>query len=371
MKHLRLLALVLSLFVVAGAASAADTISYTSQPDQIVVFLNNIAFAQDDITLPGGVDMAVVLPEQVFTDTVVLREDGERVASYRMDRSEGRPTLRWTSESGSDVRQVTLTYLLAGVGWTPRYDMWLAEDETVGFDFYAEIVDNALTLEDVDIRLVAGRVDTMQQMDEISRVTTNQYIAGYDRAGAGFTGAATIQHVYAIDPISAIPGETVYTRLVTAELPARRVHLWNAQSEPQVDVIYKVRNETEIPFAEGIVRSYENGLFVGSDFVELTPIGGEGSVTVGNLQNVRVNRSETRTAIAPVRNRDTQHDVVLELTNFGDTTITIEVVDYFPPDAIEFAFSQEPERQKDNLFRWEVTLEPGATVEISYGFKNY
>ena len=91
-------------------------------------------------------------------------------------------------------------------------------------------------------------------------------------------------------------------QLVGQELPARRLHVWNAQTDQQVTVIYKVKNESDQPFSEGVVRNYQNGLFIGSDFIELTPLGGEGSVTIGHLQDVRVKREQTQAAIDTGRN---------------------------------------------------------------------
>jgi hypothetical protein len=39
----------------AVAAEADHQISYTSQPDRLAIFLNGVAYAVDEVTLPGGV----------------------------------------------------------------------------------------------------------------------------------------------------------------------------------------------------------------------------------------------------------------------------------------------------------------------------
>ena len=44
--------------------------------------------AHDTIPLPGGMDVQVILPAMVFPDTLVLRENGERVSNYRISRRE-------------------------------------------------------------------------------------------------------------------------------------------------------------------------------------------------------------------------------------------------------------------------------------------
>jgi hypothetical protein len=365
------------------AAAAGDQISYTSTPDQIAIFMNGIAYAHDSLSLPMGVDARVVLPDSVFADTLVLREDGQRVARYRLDRSTGSPAVEWqstpdTADTGDDgLREVTLEYLLAGVGWSPTYDMWLAADtdETVGFDAFAEISNGALPMEDVATRLVAGRVDPTQMVDAVSQITANQYIAGYEdplaapvAPAAAPTGSMDIQHVYDVGLVSAEPGDTVYLGLFDGSLPARRLHLWNAQTDDQVSVIYKVRNDSDMPFAEGIVRSYQDDLFIGSDFMELTPVGGEGSITAGYLPDVRVSRAESRAALSTGGFGYTD-EVELTITNLATAPVELEVVDQLPPEAQALQATVEPERTAGNLLRWQVTVEPSSTLVLRYDYK--
>lgn len=376
MKHIAGLLMLGLMLVVVMPMRAASQISYVSQPDDLVVFFNDVAYARDEVTLPGGVDVRVVLPNQVYPDTLILREDGQRVPAYRLSTdSAGRTALDWTSSAGSDTRDVTLEYLLGGIGWSPKYDMWLGDEkaDTVALDFYAQIRNPTLALDDVHVRLVAGRVDSSQGIDDPSRVTANQYLAGYGQSDANFqsfSGAATIQYVYEMGSVTAQPGEVLYMRLQENTFSARRLHLWNASAVPQVSVIYKVRNDSDLPLAEGIVHTYQDNLFLSSDSIEMTPIGGEGSVTVGNLRNVRVNRAESVTRVEGSSDRNDLHEVVLNLENFGDEAIEIEVVDVYPSAAVEFDFSQEPARAGDNVLRWVVTVEVGGTMEIRYTFKD-
>ncbi|MEX1295521.1 MAG: hypothetical protein AB1Z67_05045, partial [Candidatus Limnocylindrales bacterium] len=127
--------------VTAGATSAAtdDAIAYTSAPDRVAIFLNNVAYARDEVALPGGVDVRIVLPQTVYPDTLVLRENGERVSDYRLNWSTGQPTIKWQSATDTDLRDISMEYLLGGVSWRPTYDMWVGADtdETVGLDYFA------------------------------------------------------------------------------------------------------------------------------------------------------------------------------------------------------------------------------------------
>lgn len=378
MRRLILLVLLMSLALPLTQVSANDDIFYTTQPDKLAVFLNNIAYAEDTLQLPADADVQIILPQEIYRDTLLVYENDARVPNYRLNSTDGRNILRWTTGNDTELRQVRLEYLMAGISWQPKYDMWIVDKENVQFDFFAEIQNHGLTLDEVDVRLIAGRVDTAQQISTIDTVTTNQYIAGYDRSGANIdgggqsslTGSADIQHIYEAGALTAEPGDFIYTALLQEAMTARRVFLWNAHADREVTLIYKVKNESSLPLAQGTVRAYENGLFLGSDFIEVTPIGSEGSVTVGGLQNMRVNRDETRTSVDGDYDRDTLHQVELSATNFSDEAIELDIVDSYSSDAILFEFEQEPQRQAGNLLRWTITLEPGETIALNYEYRS-
>ncbi len=356
----------------AGAA-AEDQISYTSAPDRVAVFLNNVAYARDEVALPGGVDVKIVLPQTVYADTLVLRENGRRVSNYRLNWSTGQPTIKWQSATETELRDVSMEYLLGGVGWRPTYDMWLGadSDETVGFDYFAEIADSSLMLEDVETQLVAGMVDLNRPIAPAAELSANQRLAGFEASDSlsvsAPVGQVDIQHTYDIGELTADPGDTIYAQLVGQDLPARRLHLWNASTDQQVTVIYKVTNESDQPFSEGVVRNYQDKLFIGSDFIERTPVGGEGSVTVGHLQDVRVKREQTQSAIAQGR-FDYRYQVALTIENFTPTTVHMDVVDYQLPQAEQLHASIDPQLDPGNLLRWPISVEPGDEMVISYEY---
>ena len=359
----------------AGAASAVidDSISYTSAPDRVAVFLNNVAYARDEVALPGGVDVRIVLPQTVYPDTLVLRENGERVSNYRLNWSTGQPTIKWQSATDSELRDISMEYLLGGVSWRPTYDMWVGADtdETVELDYFAEIADGSLELDDVATQLVAGMVDLDRPIAPAAELSANQKLAGFAEADtlslSAPVGQVDIQHTYDIGQLTAEPGDTIYAQLVGQQLPARRLHLWNAPTDQQVTVIYKVKNESDQPFSEGVVRNYQDGLFIGSDFIELTPVGGEGSVTIGHLQDVRVKREQTQNAIAQGR-FDYQYEVTLSIENFTPTTVHMDVVDYLLPQAEQLTASIDPQLEPGNLMRWPISVEPGDEMVITYEY---
>ncbi len=374
MRPLVLVTLLLVLLTLAAPA-AADQINYVSQPEEVVIFLNDIAYVRDTLRIPNDAEARIVLPPQIFQDTLLVHQGDARLAQYRISRSDAGLLLTIAAASGDDLRDIHLEYLTAGIGWKPVYDMTFTDDVSAGVDFYfyAEVKNDSLALDDVAVTLAAGRVSTTEQLDAVSTVTTNQYIAGYDETGtAALTqGAVTIQYVYPLpDTMTAAPGETLYAQLFGGNLPARRLLLWNAPSDRQVATIYKVENASGVPLTEGIVRSYQADLFVGSDFIEFTPVGSEGSVTVGGLQDVRVDRTETVTYHDEwPSDQDTLHEITLTMSSFSTDAIDLEVVDFYPPGASKFEFSAVPEFEPGNLLRWQVNVPAGETVEIVYSFR--
>lgn len=356
------------------SVSAQESVQVTSQPDEVAIFYNNVAFVQDTVQLPTGTSVQIALPDQVYADTLIVRENGRRVMNYSLVQ-ENRLLVEWDSAETGDSRQVTLQYLMGGMSWKPKYDMFINGQDTdkVGFDFFAEIYNSTFESDNVRVKLIAGSValNNAYPVEQAADVAMNQTVAGYAEAAPtlpSMTGSTTIQYVYDAGTIALDTVGTQYIGLLSSELSVRKVNLWNANYDSQVYAIYKVLNDSDIPLADGQVHSYQDNIFLGSDALELTPIGSEGSVTVGMLQNVRVNRTENRVSLNTIFYSE-EVNVTLEMSNFSDSEITIDVVDYYPTEARDYTFSTDPETQGDNLYRWSVTIPAGETRTITYKYK--
>jgi len=371
--------LLLSVLLLIGglvSVSAQESVQVTSKPDEVDIFYNNIAFVKDTMQLPTGASVQIALPDQVYADTLIVRENGRRVMDYSLVQ-DSRLLVEWDSTATGDTREVTLQYRMGGLSWVPKYDMFLTSQDVdhVDFDFFAEIHNSTFTADSVLVKLVAGNVGltTAFAGDFAAGASMNQTVAGYDTAAAPqtptLTGSTTIQYIYEAGTMALDTTGTRYIGLLSTNLAVRKVNLWNANYDAQVYAIYKVKNESNIPLADGLVHSYQDNIFLGSDAIELTPISSEGSVTVGTLQNVRVNRTENRTSLNTIFYSE-QVDVTLELNNYGADPVTIDVVDTYPTGGRDYTFSQEPGKQGDNQYRWTVTLAPGETVKITYQYKD-
>lgn len=356
------------------AVNAQEAVQVISQPDEVAIFYNNIASVKDTLQLPSGSSVQIALPDQVYPQTLIVRENGKRVMNYNLVQ-QNRLMVEWDSTATGDTREVTLQYLMGGLSWTPKYDLFIEgqDAQSVGLDFFAEIHNTTFEADAVRVKLIAGNVafGSMYPGDERAGASMNQTVAGYAEAAPmqpQLNGSTTIQYVYEAGTIALSTAGTQYVGLLSTDVAVRKVNLWNAGYDSQVYAIYKIKNDSNIPFADGMVNSYQDNIFLGSDGLELTPISSEGSVTVGTLQNVRVNRTENNTTVSSIFYSE-QVDVTLELSNYGTSETVIEVVDSYPTDGRDYTFSSEPEKQGDNLYRWSVTIPAGETVTLTYQYK--
>lgn len=377
----------------ARAGGSAGGFSYASLPDEAALYLNDMVSVRDTVMLPGG-NVRVLLPPGTFVDTLILTENDARVKTYSVTPQTGDVyysqaafrsgnvgysgggtayILVWDSPvADSETRQVKLDYLMSGAYWTPTYDMQILSDESVQLAFFAQVTSSALMLDETEVTLIAGRVDLSRQVEMEDQIMMNQAAVGYNEMGATSTlgiGSVDLQHIYPLGKVSVEPGDSMYVNLVDMTLAARRLLVWNASGAAEADVIYKVKNESEQPLTQGIVRAYQNGVFLGSDYIETTPIGSEGSVTVGTLPDVRVRRAQTQEYKNPQGNDYYQNSVTLEVENFSEKDLDLVILDRWEEYAYEFEFSQEPERQPDNLLRWEVQIKAGEKLTITYSYQ--
>jgi hypothetical protein len=61
-------------------------------------------------------------------------------------------------------------------------------------------------------------------------------------------------------------------------------------------------------------------------------------------------------------------EVTLTISNFLSETVHLEVVDYRPPEAEALQASIAPQHEPGNVMRWQVSVEPGDEMVISYSY---
>ncbi len=352
-----------------GSGTAQGEVIYPSQPDAAMLYMGDMAYLRDELTVPAGVAARIALPPSAMSDSLIVTEGGERVRAYRLATAEtGQTTVTWDALQADGPREIALEYLVAGAGWTPRYDLDVLAEDRVRLGFDAEIHNQALDLSDVDVRLVAGMPGAEPGYQPAMTKTQMNVAYNVAQPQAAVSGPVAINHVYDIGPQTLRRGETVRWNLLYADLEARRLIVWDARLGQRTDVIYQVLNSSDVPLAEGMVHAYEGGLYVGQDALEWTPAGGEGSVTIGGLSTLRVRRTESVEDIGTFDDDRYEHTVRLAITNHGGEEIALTVLDEWYQGGQGFTFSHEPRRQGNNVLRWELDIAAGERVEIVYSF---
>ena len=82
-KVLAVILVALAAGSVVPVASADDvSIRYETQPDEAVLYLGDLVYGRDTVSLPPG-DVEVAFPPNVIADSLIVTEDGERVRVLR------------------------------------------------------------------------------------------------------------------------------------------------------------------------------------------------------------------------------------------------------------------------------------------------
>ncbi|MFC1960083.1 DUF4139 domain-containing protein [Chloroflexota bacterium] len=378
----------------AWAQDGAFMFTYESQPDAVALYQGDLAYIRDEVTIPAGMTAHIILPPSTMRESLVMTEAGERVRSYRYRTAgvvtpppvsaphmsaalssmplpvPGMDSLAITLDAtdAAAPREIVLSYLAHGAGWEPLYDMDVLSPESVVFGFDALIHNHALSLQAADLRLVAGMPGADPNYRPDMTVTQMNVLYEEPLAAPAAGGPVAINHVYDLGPQTIWPGETLRRNMVYEPLAARRLIVWDARFGQRTDVIYKVTNSSALPFVAGPVSAYEDSLYVGTDAIEWTPVGSEGSLTIGGLSSVRVRKTESVEDIG-TRNDDRYlHTVTLALTNHAGEDLDVTVLDEWYQYGQNFIFSEEPTRQGNNVLRWEVTIPAGEKVEIAYTY---
>ena len=152
LKKLVFTVLVSSLFMV--AVSAQERVTYVTQPDEVTVFLNGVAYVRDTISLSNNADVSISLPPNMFEDTLIVKENGVPATRYSINAPTGVRTLNIGSGESDGHRDITLEYLATGISWQPNYTMNLTstDDTQVQFSYYAALRNDSFTLDDAVVK---------------------------------------------------------------------------------------------------------------------------------------------------------------------------------------------------------------------------
>jgi hypothetical protein len=381
---------------------------YIPAADEIIIYNADLAQLTQRFTIEGNDPFRIDVTQALLPNTLRVRVDGVDVplftltavpasgqnyssstSYYNYDPYHGnspqvtRYWLDWDN-ANLDGADVQLTYLVHGISWSARYTCDVIDDETVHFLYTAEIDNRMLKIDDCRIRLLSGIVAGINQQEWNNMTATQRGGLLYNSMEAGYSSSVETQvtlnvhEVYEIGERNLEPGKMTCIALYDGTLDQSKHLVWDAREDREkagkVQVIYKIMNDTDAPFAAGTVQVYEDDIFIGMDPMEMTPIGSPGHITIGESMDFRVFRYQkdeylsTKIPGLPswVYNK---HTVTLEVRYFGKDPATLEILDSSRGynrivKEIDGEFIED--ERYDNLMKFELDVKNGDKKTIEY-----
>ena len=390
--------LVFLLFTGRVLAEEEKSPTYESKPDELVIYEGNVSLAVDTFKVFPNKNIRVRLPQGVMARTIEIIDGGEKVINFHLffspqtaitghigagEQPKIQATiLEWDSQT-SEARDVRIRYLIRGIRWIPSYTMNIFDDTKIRWTHCVGISNRVLPLTDVKIKLVSGMVGSIQeQRGRYAHNTTisQRAIGVFDSLeSAGRSGSAAppsmsaarinAYYTYELAPIGSFKEGMNYIMLSDKELETKKEYVWKTTEGEKVDVVYIVRNDSEQPFGAGIVDTYQNGIYMGSDMIEWTPPGSKGHVTIGGAVDLRVEKTIDITNDPDRNNRNEfHHQIELKIENYSKKDVAMKIIDRKYPNIVDVAFNLKPREEKAQTYLWEVQLSAGESKIIEYDF---
>ncbi len=210
---------------------------------------------------------------------------------------------------------------------------------------------------------------------------------------------------YPVENVELKKGEVCYLPLFTESVPYKHIYQWEIPDYVNEDGRYyeprrgerretieqvwhclRLENTTTVPWTTAPAETVKQGLILGQDTLNYTPVAGETTLRITQAVNVRAEQIELETD----RKRDAarlygySYDLVtvegkLSVTNFQQKAITLEITKTLSGEVR----SSQPEAKTEKLARglqrmngilklaWTIELEPGEQKQLSYVYDVY
>jgi hypothetical protein len=285
-------------------------------------------------------------------------------------------------------QKLLISCLAKGVNWAPSYMVDITEPDKARLAAKAEVMDEVCDLNGVDVKLVTG-YPNLKFADVASPITMKENLAqflqslirgqseqgrargvlsnvmsqsmAYDREGGQPVmpayGAAEVGKtaedlfLYPVEKVRLAKGEVGYFPLFTESVPYKHIYRWEIpdyvnpegqyyeqqgqQREPEQQEVWhciRLENVMKMPWTTAPAEIVKDGVILGQDTLNFTPVKDKGTVKITRAMNVKAEQLE----LEKDRKRDTGHwynyswDLVtvegkLSVTNYQDKPIALEV----------------------------------------------
>ncbi len=370
--------------------------------------------------------------------------DGQAQRTYTSKDKSMQLAVKLSEPAGGE--KLTLSYLAKGITWAPSYIVDITKADKALISAKAAVINEACDLNDVTIQLVTGfphlqfadivsplalKEDLAQFLQSLIRgqsqqgiaggvmtnVVTQQRVAYAGRRGSEDLmpayGAADVGKVsedlflYPVEHVHLKKAEVAYLPLFTESIPYRHIYQWEIPDyvdeedrysydrrrqeqqqllEEEVWHCLRLENTTKVPWTTAPAQTVKEGLILGQDTLNYTPVKGETTLRITRAVSVKAEQLE----LEADRDRDAKqlygyhYDLVtvdgkLSVTNFQDKTITLEITKTLSGE-VE---SSQPQATIEKLARglrrmngvmkltWTIELKPGENKQLNYVYKVY
>jgi hypothetical protein len=340
-------------------------------------------------------------------------------------------------------QKLTVSHLAKGITWAPSYIVDISDVDNALLAAKAVVINEACDLDAVTLQLVTG-FPHLQFADVVSPLALKENLAQFLQAltrgqsqrgrpdimsnvmtqsvsfrgprAEGFAmpeyGAAEAGKVaedlffYPVENVQLKKGAVGYYPLFTESVSYKHIYQWNIpdyvneqeryvydrrreqQREPEEEVWHclRLQNSTKVPWTTAPAETVKEGLILGQDTLNYTPIKGEATLKITQAVSVKAEQLELEIdrKREALRMYGDYFDLItvegkLSITNFQEKAITLEIVKALSGEVK----SSQPEAQIESLAKgllrmnaarkltWTIELQPGGRKELSYIYEVY
>ena len=338
-------------------------------------------------------------------------------------------------------RKLAVSYLAKGITWVPSYMVDIADANRAQISAKAELINEVCDLNDVTVQLITG-FPHIQFSDTISPLALKENLAqflqslnkgesergrawvasnvavqqradySYDRPAAmPAYGAAELGKAqedlffYPVENVRMGKGEVCYLPLFTEAVPYEHIYRWEIpdyvneeerysepsrqQGQERIEQVWhclRLENTTKVPWTTAPAETVKQGLILGQDTLNYTPLGGKTTLRITQAVNVKAEQIELETD----RKRDAAHlygysyDLVAvegkcSVANFQQKAVALEITKTLSGEVK----SSQPDAKIEKMARglkqmngvlklsWTIELQPGERKELGYVYDVY
>lgn len=294
-----------------------------------------------------------------------------------------RPTLVWTvaSEKGG-THDMEVSYLTGGINWHAEYVAVLDKDDKK-IDLSAWVsVDNksGAAYQDAKVKLIAGEVHRAVEQEPMYDQRMLKTAMAMERSDQFQEKAFFEYHLYTLQRPATIKNNQIKQLQLfpSASVSVKKIYEYEAQSDPnKVKVAVEFTNSKAenlgMPLPAGKVRIYKQDSdksqeFVGEDALDHTPKDEKIRLTLGDVFDVAVERTEKD--IKNISERVQQRTAGIKIRNHKDSDIEVLVAEKFWGDW-EITKSNFPHTKKDSVTaEFKIPVKKDGETILEYTVQN-